>query len=242
MPNEFSNQIHLISRTKRCFSELQFLRCNSNVNDDVIAGLTEICKSIKELKILISNNGNYGILKLIKTAKKLLSVRLINQKLYSQVEKSFYEDLESSLTLHSDNIQYYESNIPPVTNILSFFVNLKVLELQNEHSNGHHTWNRLENLFLPFLQILKTRGIPIKFLTSIIKNAHGNLIEINLGDTYYDDINYKLLIQAIYLNCSNLKYLKLFIMYNHFLEFEKLLINCKYLDGLFILLNFSKEY
>src|SRR5207249_263488 len=43
--------------------------------------------------------------------------------------------------------------------------------------------------------------------------------------------------QAIYLNCPNLRYLKLLIKNSNFSELEKLLINCQYLNGLCILFN-----
>ncbi|CAB5390343.1 unnamed protein product [Rhizophagus irregularis] len=97
-------------------------------------------------------------------------------------------------------------------------------------------WNCLENLSLPFLQVLRAIGIPVKVLISLIENTSGHLIEIKIDDTIYSGINNAMLIQAIYKNCPNLSYLKLLIKISNKLEFEKLLINCQYLNGLFLIL------
>jgi hypothetical protein len=200
------NQIKLIPGAKHCFSKLQFLNCNSNLISKDIADLTEMSELIEELELFISKY-NHEIVKLIKTPKKLLRICLKSEKLYSQIDKTFYTVLESSLMLHSDNIQYYESNIPPVTDILSSFLFLKVLELQNMYYNKRHLWNCLENLSFPLLQILRTKGIPPKFLISIIENTHGDLIEIKIDEisNINDEFSDKLFIRTVKRNYPNLK-------------------------------------
>lgn len=47
-----NHQIHLIPETKRCFLEIESPSCNSSINDSILAGLTEICKSVKELELI----------------------------------------------------------------------------------------------------------------------------------------------------------------------------------------------
>jgi hypothetical protein len=80
--------------------------------------------------------------------------------------------------------------------------------------------------------------MPFKALTNLIKNTCGNLIEICIDCTCFQrfgiDINNEGLIQAIYQNCPNLKYLRMSIKNVNVLEFEQLLINCQYLDGLYL--------
>ncbi|CAG8623228.1 11314_t:CDS:2 [Rhizophagus irregularis] len=115
IPNKFDYQINLIPGIKRCFSEIEFLRCNTSINDKVMAGIS--------------------------------------------------------------------------------LVNLKTLELDNDYYRIL-TGNYLENLSLHRLKIL----------TAII-----------------------------YQNCPNLKYLKLLFRNSNIIELENLLINCKYLEGLFII-------
>jgi hypothetical protein len=234
IPNKFNYQMHLIPGAKRCFSELQFLRCHTTINDNILTGLTETCKSIKELELFIGLSGNnYGIIKLIENQKKLLDIRLAYY--YSRSNESFFEILETSLIKHSNNIQCFKLTKQPITNILSSFVNLKRLEL---HDGFHYMpWNCLENLSLPFLQVLKATGIPVKALICLIENTNGLLIELKIEDTAYNEIDNKLFIQVIYKNCPNLRYLKLLVKNSNVLELENLLINCQYLNGLFILVD-----
>jgi len=78
IPYQFDFQIHLIPEAKTCFSEIKFLSCNTSINDNIVAKLTDICKSIKELELIVKvRNNNYGIIKLIETQKQLFNLRLL---------------------------------------------------------------------------------------------------------------------------------------------------------------------
>ncbi|CAG8691420.1 13512_t:CDS:2 [Rhizophagus irregularis] len=207
IPHRFDHQIHLIPDAKCCFLELQFLCCHTTIDDNILNGLTEICKSIKELELFIGwTNNKYGIIKLIENQKELSDIRL--NYYYSSNNESFFKILITSLIKFSNNIQYFTS----------------------------------KSLSLPFFQVFGAVEISAKSLTSLIENTSGNLIEIKIGDTAYNGFFNKRIIQAIYLNCPNLRYLKLFVENNNILEFEKLLINCKYLNGLFILFDNQKIF
>ncbi|GBB88544.1 hypothetical protein RclHR1_15090003 [Rhizophagus clarus] len=234
IPFRFNCQIHLIPGAKYCFSELEFLSCNTCINDDVLFGLTEICKSIKGLELIVEkNNSNYGIAKLVESPKKLFNVRLLVEKC-SKFDEPFCQILENSLIKHANTIQDFKITKEPTTKILSSFVNLYKLELGKSHFQ-RTPWNCLENLSLPLLQILKAEGIPIKVLTNLIKNTNGYLFEINIDDIFHNEIDNEEIIEAIYQKCPNLKYLKLTVRSSNILEFEKLLINCQYLHGLYII-------
>ncbi|RIA95075.1 hypothetical protein C1645_817195 [Glomus cerebriforme] len=227
-------QIHLIPGIKRCFSEIEFLSCNTSINNNVLVGLIEVCNSIKELELIIEQyNNNYEIIRLIKTQKKLFNISFLTKYSYDTNE-SFCKILENSLIKHANTIQYFKTTKQPITKILSSFINLKVLELDCEIDLK---WNCLENLSLPFLQILRASFVPVKALTSLIENTNGYLIEIKIDHILHDEINNKRIIQAIYQNCPYLKYLELLIKNNNILEFENLLINCQYLIGLFFIIN-----
>ncbi|RIA84519.1 hypothetical protein C1645_879876 [Glomus cerebriforme] len=231
IPLQFNYPIHLIPGAKFCFSEVKFLSCNSNINNDILIILIEICKSIKEMNLFIElSNNNYGIVKLIEVQKKIQNIRFIT---YSQNgDESFRIILENSLIKHVNTIQYFKMTKQPITKILSCFVNLKILELDgNRHDK---TRNCLENLSLPYLQILKAKYISVQDLESLIKSTSGQLIEIKIEYPPHSNINNKRIIQAIYQNCPNLEYLQLFIRNSNILELEKLLINCQYLNGLYI--------
>jgi hypothetical protein len=238
IPSQFSYQINIIPGAKYCFSELEFLSCNSYINDNILIGLTEICNSIKELELFIEkNNNNCEIVKLIESVKKLINVRLITeQNLKHHDISSFCKILENSLVKHANTLKHFKITEQPTTKILSSFVNLNRLELSN-HSFNLSSWNCLENLSLPFLQILIAKNVPIDVLTSLIKNTNGYLIEVKIDGRIHYEIENKEIIQVITQNCPNLKYLKLMIRNCNILELEKLLINCQHLNGLIIIIN-----
>ena len=99
---------------------------------------------------------------------------------------------------HLDTIQYFKIIKEPITEMLSSFVNLKRLELEN---TSFIQWNCLENLTLPFLQVLNARRIPVKMLTSLIENTNGHLTEIKIERIFHEDTDNQMLIQAIYQRC-----------------------------------------
>ncbi|GBB88054.1 hypothetical protein RclHR1_01460004 [Rhizophagus clarus] len=230
LPREFSDQIHLIPGAKECFSEIEFLNFYSDINEEILIGLSEICKSIKKLEIFITTNANSGIIKLIDAQKRLKEVYFD----FIDNNESICKSLENSLIKHGKNIEYIKLKDQSIIKILSYFENLKVLEVGDvDHDIS---WDHLAAVSLPILQVLNARNVPINVITSLIEKTNGHLNEIRIDFIDHDDINNKRLIQAIYQNCPNLKYLELLIRNNNISEFEKLLIKCKYLDGLFILI------
>jgi hypothetical protein len=237
---QFDRQIHLIPEAKKCLTEIKFLSCDASINDNILIGLISMCESIKELEIFIEDeNNNYGIVKLIKSSRKLINISLITEySMYSKYlrnNESFCKVLENSLINHANTIKYFKITKQPVTKILSHFVNLKILELDGGLQDME--WDRIENLTLPFLQILKAKSIPIKYLTGLIENTSGYLIEIKIDYICHDEINNKRIIRAIYQNCPNLQYLNLMFRKSNIIELENLLINCQYLNGLFFIID-----
>ncbi|GBC06331.1 hypothetical protein RclHR1_06770014 [Rhizophagus clarus] len=71
----------------------------------------------------------------------------------------------------------------------------------------------------------------------LIKSAGESLAEIKIGSTFGHVYNNNRIIHAICHNCPYLKYLKLVLLNDNISEFEKLLINCHYLNGLFIIID-----
>ncbi|GBB89803.1 hypothetical protein RclHR1_01660022 [Rhizophagus clarus] len=230
IPYKFNFQIHLIPEARNCLSEIEFFFCKTSINDDIVVGLAEICKSIKKLDFFI-NDENFGIIRLIEVQRNLINLNLKSHYLLND-NKPLVKNLENSLIKHANTIQYLRISKPYIK-ILTTFVNLKVLELD---SDSDYTWNCLENLSIPFLQILRARSVPIKILTNLIENTSGYLIEIKIDHIYHNEVGNKKIIQVIYQNCPNLIYLKLVLRNNNILELENLLINCQYLNGLYILI------
>jgi hypothetical protein len=244
IPRGFTSyKIHLMPGAKECFSEIEFLKImiNNSADDDILIGLSEICKSIKTLELYVHVDIIYGIIMLINAQKNLKEVYFEEIKNNDKIIK-----LENSLIKHRKTIEYIKITKPPITNIFSHLENLKMLEVND--MNYMRSWDQLAAASLPLLQILSASGIPINVLTSLIEKTNGCLKEIKIDIIYYDetnridfldhdDINNKRLIQAIYQNCPNLKYLKLLIRNRNISEFEKLLVNCEYLDGLYIIID-----
>ncbi|GBC05478.1 hypothetical protein RclHR1_06240014 [Rhizophagus clarus] len=234
MCKNFVHQIHLNHGAELCFSEIEFLSCSTGINDSVLTKLIESCNSIKELKLIIElENNNHGIIKLIEAQRKLFNIDIIR---HTYANESFCKILENSLIKHASTIQNCKITSQPLTNFLSSFVNLKELDLGSTTLTDT-SWNCLENLSLPFLQILKSSSIPIGDLTRLIKNTNGELIEIKIDYTRHDEIGNKNLIQTIYQKCPNIRILTVLIRNCNILELEILLISCQYLNRLYILIS-----
>ncbi|RIA84520.1 hypothetical protein C1645_879878 [Glomus cerebriforme] len=235
IPIQFNYPIHLNPKAKHCFSDIEFLSCHASINDNILIGLTEICKYVKEINLFIGLfNNNYGIVNLIEAQKNLQNIRFIDYYQQNR-DESFCIILENSLIEHANTVQNLKIT-KPFKIIPSFFVNLKRLELGDTYIKLME-WDYLEKSSLPFLRVLKASNVPIKVLTSLIKSTSGYLIEINIDYINHDDVNNKRIIQAIYQNCPRLNYLKLLIRNSNILELEKLLNNCHYLNGLCIIVD-----
>jgi hypothetical protein len=243
IPQQFNYQIHAISGVERCFSELECLRCDANIDQDILKGLSKISKSIKKLRFddimqYKDHNKNAGIISLIEAQENLKDVCF---NCHSNIrDESYCVSLEESLIKNANNIHHLKLDWTPITNTLSQLVNLTSLDMNLSLINfslmklPHYTnWNYLKNLSLPALKILRTQQVPSKILASLIENTRGYLTEISIC---YEGIDNKKLIQAIYQNCSNLKYLKLSFINDDIFELENLLIKCKDLNGLVIII------
>ncbi|PKC03991.1 hypothetical protein RhiirA5_422916 [Rhizophagus irregularis] len=231
----FDYKIFNNPKSKFSISKIKFLSFNTSINDHILIGLINICKSIKELELIIDlENNNYNIIKLIDSQKKLLNVHFLTN--YTKSDESFCKILENSLIKHSNTLQYFKLAKQPTTKILSSLINLKILELDDAYGNFKNTlW--LENLSLPYLQILRASRVPVKALSNIIENTSGNLIEIKIDYISHDEINNKKIIQVIHQNCPKLEYLKLVFRSCNIFELENLLINCQNLNELSFIIN-----
>jgi hypothetical protein len=235
IPKQFDYQIHLTSGAEQCLSRIEYLYCSTSINTIAI-GLTKICKLIKELNLTIEGNNNkHAIIELIKAQKEISSISFLTDLNSKNFDESYCEVLENSLIEHVNTIQYFKITKRPTTKILSSFVNLKSLELDG--SSHDMEWSCLKNLTLPFLQILKASRVPVNVLADLIENTNGFLFEIKIDYIRHNEVDNKRIIQIIYQNCPNLRYLKLLFRNCNISELENLLINCKYLDGLYLIIN-----
>ncbi|GBB85849.1 hypothetical protein RclHR1_01230012 [Rhizophagus clarus] len=134
LPQEINDQIHLVPGAKECFPKIEFLNFYGDVNEEILIGLSEICKSIKRLELFVTKNTNSGIIKLIDAQKRLKEVYI--EILNNNNNKS----LENLLIKHEKNIEYLRLNKQSMTNIITYFKNLKILEVGDISQNI--PWNR----------------------------------------------------------------------------------------------------
>ena len=235
-------QMHHIPGAEHCFSELKFLQCDINdINDNDLERLARISKSIETLELInikgITGNSphkcNSGIIRLIEAQKNLNDVKFTHE-----IGEATHKALEESLIKHADTVKYLQICLRPTTKVLSCLVNLISLDLNLDYTSESHDLNRshleIENAYLPVLKILKASWVPSKSLASLIEHTKGQLAEISIIRTYPH--NSQRIIQSIYQNCPNLRYFSFHLIFNdsNISEFEKLLINCQYLNGLVI--------
>ncbi|EXX55692.1 uncharacterized protein OCT59_016964 [Rhizophagus irregularis] len=234
----YDYQLHHISGAEHCFSNLESFYCQGDVDQNVMKGLAKICKSIKKFRFeYVSCCADIsGIIKLIEVQKRLNDVDFTDDYYNNglNTNKSFYKSLEESLIRHAETVHYLRMDWKPITRLLSYLPNLLSLEFNITHTKCWDELDYLNDLSLPNLKILKTHRAPSKSLVNLIESTKGHLTEI---DITYNDIDNERLIQAIYQNCPNLRYLKISLMNNTnslISEFENLLINCKLLSELII--------
>jgi hypothetical protein len=214
IPKKLDYQLHLIPGAERRFPELESLHCDVDIPQNILIGLSMMCKSIKRLRFY---NLHYyffinrlKIIKLIEVQTNLNDVSFVEEHgdyFYDRrYDDSLCKPIEKSLIKHANTIQYLRIEWIPITTFLSQFVNLSSLEF---FVPIYVKWNdldlnRFEKLSLPNLKTLRIGQIPSISITNLIKNTKGYLTEISILNV--DNEN---LIQAIYQNCPKLKYLHL---------------------------------
>ncbi|CAG8776074.1 5449_t:CDS:1, partial [Rhizophagus irregularis] len=141
----------------------------------------------------------------------------------------------------ADTIQHLRLDWEPVTEVLSHLVNLKILDMdtpflfRRSKNYANPNLNQLEEISLPALKILKANLSSHKILIRLIETANVQLTTIGISHDSLKEIDeIRRLTQTIYQNCPNLRYIKLPIKDYTLTEFERLLANSQYLDGLVI--------
>ncbi|GBB94114.1 hypothetical protein RclHR1_22950002 [Rhizophagus clarus] len=229
IPESFNS--HLFSGIEHCFLELENFYCDSNIKNNILKTLTVMSTRIKKLEINVNiknTNDPSKIVKLIKVQKNLKEVNIIYDGKISNENFIYRKTLEESLIKCADTVQYLRIDWEPITKFLSYLVDLVSLDLAHIKFS-YKNWYNLKKVSLPLLKFLKAQYIPPEILAGIIENTSGHLIEISI---YHEDLDDTRLIRAIYQNCLNLSYLNLALSTYSYIEFENLLINCKFLNEL----------
>ncbi|GBB93433.1 hypothetical protein RclHR1_02170014 [Rhizophagus clarus] len=237
IPERLCYKIHFTPEFKNCFSELEFLQCDLDTsNQNILEGLANICKSIKNLKFK-SFDSDVEIDRMVKLVESQKELNNICYSIHRSHNESFYKPLEESLIKHMNTIQYLKIDKESSAKLLLHFVNLISLEILASSDAAY--WKQLEDVYLPHLKFLRVKKILSNCLAKLIENTKGNLIEISIYKLSFDDFDQQKLIQAIAQNCPNLKYLTLMFRNNdiNIDKLEELLINCQFLSGLNIVIH-----
>ncbi|RGB42313.1 hypothetical protein C1646_662301 [Rhizophagus diaphanus] len=149
--------------------------------------------------------------------------------------------IEELLIKKADTIQHLRLGWVPTTKVLSHLVNLKILDMntpflfRRSKNYENPNLNQLEETSLPALKILKANLSSQLILIRLIETSNVQLTTISIRHDLLKVIDeIRKLTQTIYQNCPNLRYIKLPIKDYALTEFERLLNNSQYLDGLVI--------
>jgi hypothetical protein len=212
----YNYQIPLIPGADHCFSKLEFLHCYTKYDQDILEWLSKTSKSVKILEFKVYDNHDIsGIIIFIEAQKKL-----------------------TKIIWHNTTTQKNPNNNAKL--LAAIFSKQNLISLDIDFYYAAIDWEHLKNLSLPDLKFLTVNNMRVKDLASLINKTKGCLTEIKLDnsyDRYYDD-RHTLYVQSIYQNCPNLRYLKLILFDESFngkiSDFEILLTNCNYLEGLIV--------
>ncbi|GES93356.1 hypothetical protein GLOIN_2v1671856 [Rhizophagus clarus] len=234
IPENSNWEINNISWAEQCFSDLKNLCCDDIMNQNILKELTKISESIKKLICDISKNSKNisGIVRLIEAQKNLNEVNIFCN------DGEIVKIIEELLIKKAITIQYLRLSWEPAAKFFSHFLNLKILEIDTPFffRRPINYANSNQEKSLPTLKILKGNLSSYMILMRLIKsaNVHLTTISIRYCSTFYGDNEVRELIQTIYQNCPNLRYIKVPFKRSNLIDFEKLLVNSKYLDGLVI--------
>jgi hypothetical protein len=248
IPQKFDYEMHNISWAEQCFSNLKYLSCCNEIHQNILEELATISKSIEKFTCDISEDYNNisGFDRLLEAQENLTKIQM------SCYNGEALLNIEGLLIRKADSVQYLRIYWEPNAKFLSHFVNLKVLEMNTpflfrrtrlRHSEKTTNMHHLEKKSLPALKKLRANISLHIILIRLIESSNAQLTAINIYHDGFPDIDdIRSLIQTIYQNCPNLKYINVPIKDAVVTEFEKLLVNSQYLNGLVIEREFDFNY
>jgi hypothetical protein len=108
--------------------------------------------------------------RLIENQKNLCNISILSNVSYQFGDKLSRKIIGNSLIKHAITIQNLSIREQFEKEVLTTFVNLKILKLIGDEFDKELKWYNVKELFLPSLQILKVRNIPINCLTKLIES------------------------------------------------------------------------
>ncbi|RIA99413.1 hypothetical protein C1645_869980 [Glomus cerebriforme] len=240
----FKHQIYHFTGAKLSLGELTFLCCDSSVDSTFFYGLAHICKLLQKIHIKSCPDDNSGLARLIEVQKNL---KCFVCSIYDDAEYVIqHKNIGNALVKQAHSLIHlkliYEDNFFLLLEILPKLINLKKLKLINIANNDYQLEKYLEISTFSKLQVFHIEIISsLDIAINIIKKTEGNLLEILLGSTIYNEMYSGKYIRTIYEHCPNIKILSLGVNNSDYAEFEILLEKCQQLERIVIDGSFYKN-
>ncbi|CAI2199153.1 130_t:CDS:1, partial [Funneliformis geosporum] len=241
--------------TNLVFKNITVLYCEPRIDPFFFHELARICFLLQSIYIRNCRFDNFGLAKLITVQKNLKYIACIvddDDEItmdlpHSAIGKALIDQANS--IKHLKMSYKFEFFLP--LHILSKLNHLQSLELYN-YNDSYRKFHslpifslfnlerQLELASFPQLEVLKIGKVKLQSAIKLIEKTEGNLSEILLGCTVYDEKYSGSFLRTIYKYCPNIQVLSLGI--NNVIDFKELvtlLRNCKQIRK--IIVDRSKE-
>ncbi|CAI2188219.1 3744_t:CDS:2 [Funneliformis geosporum] len=227
--------LHECPRAVTIFSDLYELHCSSDDNASLFFGLARICKFIEKFYIKHTSS-NLGLAELIKNQLKIKYIMLHSDINYhSELDK--YEAIGSAILKHAHNLIYVsipiEKYLPFLNDLFLGLNNMQKLEL----SHGSYDSEFYKQLTFPSYPNLRVIDLNLSYsaasiaaLNIILKSHNLQIIVLRFNAYNYSEH----ILLAISQCCPKLKYLQIYLDEKFLSKFQQVLINCQFLEGIFI--------
>ncbi len=202
--------------------DLSELICLSNISSKFFYQLSQICHSLKTLRVTIKNGITSELMELISVQRNLMNLWILNFD---------GKDLTGIMDQVSDNLIRFHLNAgrnshPTSLSFFSKFTKLRELVLSIKYNS--ETFKIFRHVIFSQLQVLKLISKYAKHdhLTKFLENNGKNLLEI-----YLDVIDVNPLNSAISKYCPNLKSLDTMFNHDGFEILKTVFNNCQQLES-----------
>ncbi|CAG8580250.1 12244_t:CDS:2 [Rhizophagus irregularis] len=224
-------------------SHLRYINHTYSADDDkfiqLISSLTELCKSIEKVDINLTCSNPTGISKFFQAQLRLKSIIIrdnVNESNNTSLEKQY--GMIGDAIVEKRDLTYLdltiENNVSFYNNLLTNLTKLRKLVLYDSRYRNVTVHKQLKFDNFSQLQVLQI-GISFSVAVKIIQATKNTIqvIWLDKGNQESEE-QIALLIRSITEHCRKLKYLKTYLKDENLEDFKQLLLNCKYLEGLYI--------
>ncbi|CAG8647677.1 12195_t:CDS:1 [Funneliformis caledonium] len=241
---------YYLTRTNVSLGNLTVLCCDSNIDHTFFHELAHACSLLQRLHIFNCNSDNPGLARLIEVQKNLKYLACLTDYDAEMLIVPPLEAIGSALITQADSLVHFKFvyNLEfflPLNILTELSSNLQRLDLINfnidygdsrsEQMYNNHKFEELLKLTtFSKLEVFKVGIINLDVAIKVIEQTEGNLSEVLLGYSDYNERYSGSYIRAIYECCPKIQILSLGINKGDFKEFENLLIKCQQIQRMVI--------